>query len=121
MNWTYTLERMPSPKNDNKHIVRVTSKARKEGEDIRVKFFTNMDTHAVKVSRVQPIRLFAEVMMKLKELCMFLISNIFVQVKLKGVPVIDARVTAHIRALNQSGFLTPFIKIRLLDNGNGGE
>ena len=54
------------------------------------------------MSRNQPIMLFAEV-------------------KLKGVPVIDARVTAHIRALNQSGILTPTIRVRLLDNGNGGE
>jgi hypothetical protein len=102
MNWTYTLERMPSPKGDNKHVVRVTSRSRKVGEDIRVRFFTNVDEHAVQVSPVSPIKLFAEV-------------------KLKGVPVIDARVVAHIQAINQSGFLTPSLEVLLLDNGNGGE
>ena len=51
MNWTYTLERMPSPNSDNKHIVRVTSRAREAGEEIKIKFFTNVDTHAIKVTQ----------------------------------------------------------------------
>ena len=51
MNWTYTLERMPSPNSDNKHIVRVTSRARNDDEDIRIRFFTNLDTHEVEVSQ----------------------------------------------------------------------
>ena len=50
MNWTYALERIPSSESDNKHIVRVTSKSRNPGEKIKVRFFTNMDSHAVKVS-----------------------------------------------------------------------
>ncbi len=50
MNWTYSLERMPSPTGDNRHIVRVTSKARNGREDIRIRFFTNVDEHAIKVN-----------------------------------------------------------------------
>ena len=49
MNWTYSLERMPSPRGDNRHLVRVTSRARNAREDVRVRFFTNVDEHAVRV------------------------------------------------------------------------
>ena len=51
MNWTYALERMPSPDNDNSHVVRVTSKPRQSGGggDIEIRFFTNVDSHAIKV------------------------------------------------------------------------
>ena len=54
------------------------------------------------VSPVNPIKLFAEV-------------------TLNSVPVMDARVTAELRALNQSGYLTPPIRVELLDTGSGGE
>ena len=47
--------------------------------------------------------------------------KLFAEVKLKGVQIINARVTAHIQALNQSGALTPTVKIQLFDNGNGGK
>jgi hypothetical protein len=33
----------------------------------------------------------------------------------------DAKVTAVLRALNQSGYLTPPITVDLLDSGSGGE
>ncbi len=63
MNWTYTLERMPSPKHRNMHVVRVTSKSRRgvgvgggggDGrraleDKIDIHFFTNVDEHAIKV------------------------------------------------------------------------
>jgi hypothetical protein len=63
MNWTYALERMPSPDHENRHIVRVTSKPRRKSsppnssssssataDKIDVRFFTNVDKHAIKVS-----------------------------------------------------------------------
>ena len=51
MNWTYSLDRMPSRdgSGNNGHIVTVTSRSRNRGEDIDVRFFTNVDSHAVKV------------------------------------------------------------------------
>ena len=54
------------------------------------------------MSRYNPIKLYAEV-------------------KLNGVPVIDARVVANLRALSPSGKLGKEVKVELLDNGNGGE
>ena len=55
MNWTYSLERIQSANMDNKHFVQVTSKSRTPGEDIQIGFFTNVDTHAVKVTKQQKI------------------------------------------------------------------
>ena len=68
MNWTYALERMPSDDHENRHVVRVTSKPRKTddgdgrknaaasaaaavGGKIDIRFFTNVDEHAIKVRR----------------------------------------------------------------------
>ena len=65
MNWTYALERMPSDDHENRHVVRVTSKPRKSGAansadanaanaaggKIDIRFFTNVDEHAIKVRR----------------------------------------------------------------------
>ena len=62
MNWTYALERMPSDDHENRHVVRVTSKPRKSddgrknaaaavGGKIDIRFFTNVDEHAIKVRR----------------------------------------------------------------------
>ena len=60
MNWTYALERMPSDDHENRHVVRVTSKPRKNdvsgaaanaGGKIDIRFFTNVDEHAIKVRR----------------------------------------------------------------------
>ena len=47
--------------------------------------------------------------------------KLFAEVTLNSVPVMDARVTAELRALNQSGFLSPSIRVELLDTGSGGE
>ena len=47
--------------------------------------------------------------------------KLFGEVKLNGVPVMDARVTAHIRALNQSGALSKPVVVELFDSGNGGK
>ena len=59
MNWTYALERMPSDDHENRHVVRVTSRPRMEnkgatpssgvGGKIDIRFFTNVDEHAIKV------------------------------------------------------------------------
>lgn len=49
MKWTYSLERIPSPENVNDHIVQVTSRSRIRGEEIKIKFYTNMDLHAIQV------------------------------------------------------------------------
>ena len=67
MNWTYSLERMPSDDHENRHVVRVTSKPRRRrrrsggsggssaaaaaGGKIDIRFFTNVDEHAIKVRR----------------------------------------------------------------------
>ena len=67
MNWTYALERMPSDDHENRHVVRVTSKPRKSGKSgadanaaaggkIDIRFFTNVDEHAIKVRRDREIR-----------------------------------------------------------------
>ncbi|TRY76241.1 hypothetical protein TCAL_07999 [Tigriopus californicus] len=100
MKWTYSVERIPSPKNVNDHIVQVTSRSRIRGEEIKIKFYTNMDLHAIQVRAANPIKLFAEV-------------------KLNGAPVIDARVVAHIQGLNHVGQLTDVISIPLYDSGHG--
>ncbi|XP_040572453.1 calcium-activated chloride channel regulator 1 [Lepeophtheirus salmonis] len=100
MNWTYSLERIPSDTNENAHFVLVTSRPRVKDEDIKVTFFTNVDEHSFRVSPENPVQLFAEV-------------------KLNQVPVMDASVVVEIRAINQSGYLMSPIRIRLLDNGNG--
>ena len=47
--------------------------------------------------------------------------KLFAEVTLNSVPVMDAMVTAELRALNQSGYLTPPIRVELLDTGSGGE
>ena len=54
------------------------------------------------VSAVNPIKLFAEV-------------------TLNSVAVMEARVTAELRALNQSGHLSQPVRVELLDTGSGGE
>ncbi len=51
MNWTYSLERMPSQKKDNGHVVRVTSKPRTRGECLTVKFFTSSEFYLTQVTR----------------------------------------------------------------------
>ena len=65
MNWTYALERMPSDDHENRHVVRVTSKPRKTkregaavGGKIDIRFFTNVDEHAIKVRRGGDMKLF---------------------------------------------------------------
>ena len=65
MNWTYALERMPSDDHENRHVVRVTSRPRKGktpssggggvGGKIDIRFFTNVDEHAIKVREGFPL------------------------------------------------------------------
>ena len=100
MNWTYSLERLPSVDSSNQHTVQVVSGPRDVKETVTVRFWTNLEDHAVEVSARSPIIIFAEV-------------------KLGHAPVVEASVTAEILAINQSGFLTPLYQIPLYDNGNG--
>ena len=100
MNWTYSLERLPSTDNINQHTVQVVSGPRLYNEDIMVRFWTNLETHAVEVSADNPIVIYTEL-------------------KLGQSPVVEASVTAEILAINQSGFLAPLHQIPLYDNGNG--
>ncbi len=51
MNWTYSMIRMPGNKGDNAHLARVTSRSRSSDEEINIRFFTNLDTHATKVRK----------------------------------------------------------------------
>ena len=100
MNWTYSLERLPSREAQNSHIVQVTSGPRDCAEKVEIGLWTNLADHSVAVSPGRPVILYAEV-------------------KLNNVPVIDASVTAEIRAVNQSGSVTPVTRLELADNGNG--
>jgi len=100
MNWTYSLERLPSPQNLNSHIVQVTSGPRNPMEDIKINAWTNQDTHSIAVRPDRPIIL-------------------YIEVKLNNIPIIDAQVIAEIRAINQSGFILPVAEVQLWDNGNG--
>ena len=100
MNWTYSLERLPSSNNINQHTVQVVSGPRVRDEDIVVRFWTNLETHAVEVSADNPVMIFTEL-------------------KLGQAPIVEASVTAEILAINQSGFLAPLHQIPLYDNGNG--
>jgi calcium-activated chloride channel regulator 4 len=100
MNWTYSLERLPSRNGRNRHTVQVTSAARDPRERISIKLWTNLLSHAVDVSIKEPIILFAEV-------------------KLGHAPVVDASVVAEIHAINQTGQLIPSFNIPLFDSGNG--
>lgn len=100
MNWTYSLERLPSTDNINRHTVQVGSSPRNPKEQIGIRLWTNLDSHAVTVSADKPVVIFAEV-------------------KLGQAPIVDANVIAEIQAINQSGFLTPVYNIPLYDNGNG--
>ncbi len=47
--------------------------------------------------------------------------KLYAEVKLSGVPVIWARVTARIRVIDLRGVLTQPFDVQLLDNGNGGK
>ena len=100
MNWTYSLERLPSSDSTNQHSVQVVSGPREHNQDITVRFWTNLESHAVEVSAEHPVIIFTEI-------------------KLGQAPVVDASVTAEIVAINQSGFLAPLHQIPLYDNGNG--
>ena len=100
MNWTYSLERLPSPNSLNRHTVQVVSGPRDPAEQLLVRFWTNLEKHAVEVSAERPVRLYCEL-------------------KLGQAPVVAAGVTAEIKSINQSGFLNPPTTVRLLDNGNG--
>ena len=100
MNWTYSLERLPAEDNSNQHTVQVVSGPRDDKEEVQVRFWTNLEQHAVEVSAKSPVIIYAEV-------------------KLGQSPVVEAGVVAEILAINQSGFLTPLHQIPLYDNGNG--
>ena len=100
MNWTYSLERLPAHDSSNQHTVQVVSGPRDTKETMMIRFWTNLESHAVEVSAATPIIIYAEV-------------------KLGHAPIVDASVTAEILAINQSGFTTPLYHIPLFDNGNG--
>ena len=100
MNWSYSLERLPSETMMNSHIVTVLSYPRDPKETINVRFWTNLDEHAVSLSASTPVIMYAEV-------------------TVNYAPVVDASVIVELQAINQSGYLTPLIYIPLLDNGNG--
>ena len=46
---------------------------------------------------------------------------LYAEVKLSGSPVMAARVTAVLTAVQHSGAMAEPMRIQLLDNGNGGE
>ena len=131
MNWTYSLERIPDASNNNKHIVRVTSKSRYIGDDIKVRFFTNLDSHEIRVRTEtkdsQERKTFSLKVSYFKTFISLLKVSpdnpikLFAEVKLNCVPVMDARVTVYLTALNQSGSVAPPVSVRLYDRGNGGE
>jgi len=100
MNWSYSLERLPSHHNLNNHMIQVISAPRDVNEKISVRLWTNLPSHAVVVSPSHPVVLYAEV-------------------RLGNSPVVEASVMAEIQAINQSGFISPPITLNLLDNGNG--
>ena len=88
MNWTYSLERLPSRNNRNRHTVQVSSQARDSMEQISIKFWTNLGTYAVDVTVKKPI-------------------IIFVEVKLGHAPVVDASVIAQFHSINQKAMSCP--------------
>ena len=48
--------------------------------------------------------------------------KLFAEVRLNSVhAVMEAQVTAELRALNQSGHLSQPVRVELLDTGSGGE
>ena len=100
MNWTYSLERLPSKSGLNRHTVQVASEARDPRERITIKLWTNLEAHAVDVTAHDPIVLYAEV-------------------KLGHAPIVGANVVAEIHAINQTGHIIPSFDILLLDSGNG--
>ena len=100
MNWTYSLERLPSRNNRNRHTVQVSSQARDSMEQISIKFWTNLGTYAVDVTVKKPI-------------------IIFVEVKLGHAPVVDASVIAQFHSINQTAHVMPSFSIPLYDSGNG--
>ena len=104
--WKYELDRM-SPRNPfertNEHFVRVTSRAKLPGSGIKIRFFTNIETYSATISDKHPVKLFAEV-------------------RLKCVPVVNARVTVKIEVVSADPTkITEPINVTLLDNGSGGK
>ena len=59
--WRYSLDRLPSPRRRNSHIVQVTSQAPSDQEELEVKVTTNLVGHIVNVNLEQPLILFVEV------------------------------------------------------------
>jgi hypothetical protein len=100
MNWSYSLERLPSPGQLNSHAVLVTSLPRDPVEQLTVRLWTNTDQHALALSAASPLILYAEV-------------------KLGQAPVIEASVVAELTVINPAGQLSAPVTIPLLDSGNG--
>jgi hypothetical protein len=100
MNWSYSLERLPSPRLLNSHAVLLTSLPRDPVEQLTIRLWTNLHQHAVTLSAASPVILYAEV-------------------KLGSAPVIEASVVAEVTVVNPAGQLIAVPAIQLLDTGNG--
>ena len=100
MNWSYSLERLPSPGQLNSHAVLVTSLPRDPVEQLTIRLWSNLDQHAVSLAAASPVILYAEV-------------------KLGQAPVIEASVVAEVTLINPAGQLSAAATIPLLDTGNG--
>ena len=100
MNWTFSLERLPSPDKLNYHTVQVISQPRDPLEALTVRLWRNIDSHDLTLSRDDPIIL-------------------YVEVKLSQSPVVGARVTASVEGINQTGHVVPSFSVELKDNGAG--
>ena len=99
MNWTYSLERLPSKSGLNRHTVQVASEARDPRERITIKLWTNLEAHAVDVTAHDPIVLYAEV-------------------KLGHAPIVGANVVAEIHATGQLSHGQQRISRRLISKHN---
>ena len=102
--WNYELDRMVSFYKRNEHYVRVTSRSKRPGSGIKIRFFTNIETYSATISRNHPVKL-------------------FVEVRLKCVPVVNAKVVVKIEVEaaepDSSRSIEP-VEVTLLDNGSGG-
>ena len=101
MEWKYEFNKVHTNSNNpNNFGVQVVSSPRIQDEFIQVKLYTNRNTHAIHVSKSQPLKF-------------------FVEVKLNGFPVIEAQVKLIIKVTKHSNFKDYNFVMDLLDNGNG--
>ena len=99
--WRYSLDRLPSPRRRNSHIVQVTSQAPSDQEELEVKVTTNLVGHRVDVNLEQPLIL-------------------FVEVRQAGQAVSGARVLCDLQlAEGEAGRAGTTFTLELWDNGAG--